>query len=61
MADKKLTSVKIDNILWDEFRIDCIKRKFSFQKLADRSIYLYLTDEDFRRKIHNHTNLTLEN
>ena len=30
MADKKLTSVKIDNELWDNFRIECIKRKFSF-------------------------------
>ena len=49
---KKLTSVKIDDSLWDEFKIECIKRKFSFQKLADRSIYLYNTDPEFRRMIH---------
>ena len=48
---KKLTSVKIDDSLWDEFKINAIKTKFSFQKLADRAIYLYNTDADFRRMI----------
>ena len=54
MVDKKLTSVKIDNILWDEFRIDCIKRKFSFQKLSERAVDLYMKDDEFRRVITNH-------
>ena len=58
--DMTLTSVKIKSDLFDEFKIECVKRKFSFQKLADRSIYLYLTDEDFRKQITNHTNLELE-
>ena len=49
---KKLTSVKIDDSLWDEFKIECIKRKFSFQKLAERSIYLYNTEPEFRRMLH---------
>jgi len=61
MAKKEstLTSVKIDSQLWDEFRIESIKRKFSFQKLADRAIHLYLTSEDFRKEIHNHNNLDI--
>jgi hypothetical protein len=57
---KTLTSVKIDEVLWDEFKIMCVRRKFSFQKLSDRAIYLYLTDEDFRKKITNQTNLELK-
>ena len=57
--DKTLTSVKVKADLWDTFKIECIKRKFSFQKLADRSIYLFLTDEDFRRKIANQTDINL--
>jgi|TARA_Y100000114_G_scaffold155712_1_gene180602 hypothetical protein len=57
--DKTLTSVKVKSDLWDTFKIECIKRKFSFQKLADRSIYLFLTDEDFRRKIANQTDINL--
>ncbi len=52
--DKKLTSVKINSELWDEFKIECIKRKFSFQKLSERAIDLYMSDDEFRRTITNH-------
>lgn len=55
MANQKLTSVKIDEQLWDEFKIECIKRKFSFQKLSERAIDLFMKDEEFRRKLTNHT------
>lgn len=55
MANQKLTSVKIDEQLWDDFKIECIKRKFSFQKLSERAIDLFMKDEDFRRKLTNHT------
>lgn len=51
--DLVLTSVKIQPDLFENFKIECVKRKFSFQKLADRAIYLYLTDEEFRKKITN--------
>ena len=54
-----LTSVKVKSDLFENFKIKCVKRKFSFQKLSDRAIYLFLTDDDFRRKISNHTNLDL--
>tara|TARA_R110000796_G_scaffold104011_10_gene213567 strand:- start:3967 stop:4155 length:189 start_codon:yes stop_codon:yes gene_type:complete len=54
-----LTSVKIQSDIFENFKIECVKRKFSFQKLADRAIYLYLTDEDFRKQISNQTNLEL--
>ena len=57
MADKKLTSVKVDENLWSEFRVECVRRKFSFQKLSERAIDLYLNDEEFRRKITNHNTL----
>jgi len=57
--DKTLTSVKIKSDLFETFKIECVKRKFSFQKLADRAIHLYLTDEDFRKQINNHNNLDL--
>mgnify|MGYP000081375196 FL=1 len=58
-TDKTLTSVKIKSDLFNEFKIECVKRKFSLQKLADRAIHLYLTDEDFRKTITNHNNLEL--
>jgi len=55
--EKKLTSVKIDKSLWEDFRVECVRRKFSFQKLSERAIDLYLSDDDFRRKLTNHNTL----
>ena len=49
----QLTSVKIPEDLFEEFKISCIKYKFSIQKLTERCMYLYLTDEKFRIDIHN--------
>jgi len=57
---KQLTSVKVDKILFQEFKEECIKYKFSLQKLADRAIFLYLTEEDFKQKLHNQTNIKLK-
>jgi|TARA_R100001015_G_C4515485_1_gene85947 hypothetical protein len=54
-----LTSVKVQSQLFENFKIECVRRKFSFQKLADRSLFLYLTDEDFRKQITNQTNIEL--
>ena len=62
MANKKdmtLTSVKVKSDLFENFKIECVKRKFSFQKLVDRAIHLYLTNDDFRKTINNHNNLEL--
>ena len=61
MANKEmtLTSVKIKKDLFESFKIECVRRKFSFQKLADRAIHLYLTDEDFRKQLPNHNDLEL--
>ena len=62
MAQQKemtLTSVKVQSDLFDNFKIECVKRKFSFQKLADRSLFLYLSDEDFRKKINSQIDLQL--
>ena len=54
--DMTLTSVKVNSELWELFRIDCVKYKFSLQKLTDRAIHLYLTDESFRKQLHSHIN-----
>ena len=62
MANKEmtLTSVKVKSDLFENFKIECVKRKFSFQKLADRSLFLYLTDENFRKQITNQINLEIK-
>ena len=57
--NQQLTSVKIDKDLFEDFKVECIKMKFSFQKLSERAVHLYLTDPDFRKQIHNHSDLNL--
>ena len=54
-----LTSVKVQSDLFEEFKISCVRYKFSLQKLADRTIHLYLTDEEFRKRVHAHTDLSI--
>ena len=52
-----LTSVKVQSELFEDFKMSCVKHKFSLQKLVDRTVHLYLTNEEFRKNIHNHNNL----
>ena len=49
----QLTSVKVPEDLFEQFKIACVKYKFSVQKLTERSMFLYLTNEEFRKNIHN--------
>jgi hypothetical protein len=59
MAKMQLTSVKIPEDLFEQFKIACVRYKFSVQKLTERGMYLYLTDEEFRKNIHNQLNTQL--
>lgn len=58
--DMTLTSVKIQSEMFEEFKVSCVRYKFSLQKLADRAIHLYLTDESFRKQLHNHNDLDIQ-
>lgn len=57
--NRRLTSVKVDEHLFEQFKDKCVEDVFTFQKLAERSIYLYLTNLEFRKKILNQTNTEL--
>jgi hypothetical protein len=58
-TSKKLTSVKVEEDLLQEFKEQCVRYKFSLQKLVDRAIYLYLTDEEFKKRLHSQANISL--
>lgn len=58
--DEKLTSVKITQPLYDKFKMACIEDSFSLKKLADRAIFLYLTDKEFRSKIRSQSNIKIK-
>jgi len=51
-----LTSVKVDKDLFETFKIECVKRKFSLNKLVNRTMDLYLNDENFRKQLTNYNN-----
>ncbi len=51
MEKLKLTSVKIKDDLHKKFKIECINDNINLQKITNRTIYLYLNDEKFKKKI----------
>jgi hypothetical protein len=59
MAKQQLTSVKVDGYLFDEFKVLCVRTKFSLQKLTDRCMHRYVVDEDFRKHLHNYLDTNL--
>jgi len=60
VKNEKLTSVKITQPLFDKFKMACLENNFSFKKLADRAIFLYITDKEFRQKVHEINNIKLK-
>lgn len=51
--NQSLTSVKVNSKLFDEFKIESIRTKLTFQKLCDRAMWLYLNNNEFKELIHN--------
>ena len=59
MNNAKLTSVKILKILYEAFRVKTINSDMNLQKLTNRAIDMYLTDENFRSSLETHEDLTV--
>lgn len=54
----KLTSVNVINEIYEKFKININNNDLNLQKLVNRSLELYNTDETFRQKINNYNKLT---
>jgi len=59
MDKSKLTSVKILEDLYKRFKATTVNTKMTLQKLTNRSINLYLTDENYKNKLETHNSLTI--
>ena len=57
MNKSKLTSVKILEDLYKKFKQTTVNTKMTLQKLTNRSIDLYLIDEQYKNKLETHDNL----
>ena len=57
MKNTKLTSVKILEALHERFKLNTVNTKMTLQKLTNRSVDRFLTDEKFREEIETYDNL----
>ena len=57
MKNTKLTSVKILESLYERFKLNTVNTKMTLQKLTNRSVDRYLTDDKFREEIETYDNL----
>ena len=57
MNKSKLTSVKILEDLYKRFKTKTVNTKITLQKLTNRSINLYLTDDNYKNTVEKHDNL----
>jgi hypothetical protein len=57
MKEDKLTSVKVIDELYRKFREKSIRDDFSLQKLVNRSLDLFVYDEEFQKKVLEYDNL----
>ena len=59
MNDIKLTSVKVLHSLYKKFKVKTVNSDMTLQKITNRSIELYLTDEQFRDSIDSSDTLSV--
>ena len=59
MKDTKLTSVKILENLYNKFKLNTVNTKMTLQKLTNRSVDRFLTDDNFREEIETYDNLSV--
>ena len=57
MENVKLTSVKLLKDLYKKFKLSTLDDNFTLQKLVNRSMDLYVHNEDFQKKINEWQNL----
>lgn len=46
-----LTSVKVEEGQFAQFKVECVRDRFTLTSLVNKCMKLYLSDEDFRKAI----------
>ena len=59
MKNTKLTSVKLLESLYERFKLNTVNTKMTLQKLTNRSVDRFLTDEKYREEIETYDNLVV--
>ena len=58
MENIKLTSVKLIKGLYDEFKLKTVNSEMTFQKVVNRTLSLYLTEESFKKRLDEEVDLS---
>ena len=59
MADTKLTTVKIIKNLYSKFKRISFDSNITLQKLVNRTVERYVTDEEFRKEMNEYLKLQI--
>lgn len=51
-----LTTVRLQDDLFNTFKLEAVKNKITMRNLLERAMFLYLTDESFKKTINNQLN-----
>ena len=55
-SKRVITSVKIPEVLYEDFKVTSVKTKMSLQDIVERTMFMYLTDSKFRQSVHEQYN-----
>lgn len=55
-AKRIITSVKIPQTLYEDFKVTSVKTKLGLQDIVERAMFMYLTDSSFRQSVHEQYN-----
>lgn len=53
MKNKVATTVKVESILYDEFKVLGVRHKLTLQGLMEKTVFRYVNEERFREEINN--------
>ena len=59
MENIKLTSVKLIKGLYDEFKLKTVNSEMTFQKVVNRTLSLYLTEESYKKRLDEEVDLSV--
>jgi hypothetical protein len=51
-----LTTVRLQDELFEDFKAEALKNKITMRNLLERAMFLYLTEESFKKTINNQLN-----
>ena len=52
-----LTTVRLQDKLFEDFKIEAVRNKITMRNLLERAMFLYMKDDSFKRIVNNQLNV----